>query len=89
MALGAEVRDVLGLVLWQGLRLAGVGLVIGTVVAFVLTRFIATLLYDVKPADPTVFLLGAAVLGAVAVVASLVPSVRAVRIRPSVALRWE
>jgi len=89
MALGAEVRDVLGLVLWQGLRLAGVGLVIGAAVAFVLTRFIATLLYDVKPADPTVFLLGAAVLGAVAAAASLVPSVRAVRIRPSVALRWE
>lgn len=89
IAVGAGVRDVLGLVLWQGLRLAVVGLIIGAAVAFVLTRFIATLLYNVKPADPTVFLLGAAVLGAVAAVASLVPSVRAVRIRPSVALRWE
>jgi len=89
MALGAEMRDVLGMVLWQGLRLAGFGLTIGVAVAFLLTRFIATMLYDVKPADPTVFLLGAAVLGAVAAVASLVPSVRAVRIRPAVALRWE
>ncbi|HLM99196.1 MAG TPA: ABC transporter permease [Bryobacteraceae bacterium] len=89
MALGAEMRDVLGMVLWQGLRLAGVGLMIGAAVAFLLTRFIATMLYDVKPADPTVFLLGAAVLGAVAAIASLVPSVRAVRIRPAVALRWE
>ncbi len=89
MALGAGMRDVLGMVLWQGLRLAGVGLMIGAAGAFLLTRFIATMLYDVKPADPTVFLLGAAVLGAVAAVASLVPSLRAVRIRPAVALRWE
>ena len=89
MALGAEVRDVLGMVLWQGLRLAGVGLMIGAGAAFLLTRLIATMLYDVKPSDPTVFLLGAALLGAVAAVASLVPSVRAVRIRPAVALRWE
>jgi len=89
MALGAEMRDVLGMVLWQGLRLAGVGLMIGAAVAFLLTRFIASMLYDVKPADPTVFLLGAAVLGAVAAIASLVPSLRAVRIRPAVALRWE
>ena len=89
MALGAEMRDVLGMVLWQGLRLAGVGLMIGATVAFLLTRFIATMLYDVKPGDPTVFLLGAAVLGGVAAIASLVPSLRAVRIRPAVALRWE
>jgi predicted permease len=89
MALGAEMRDVLGMVLWQGLRLAGVGLMIGAAVAFLLMRFIATMLYDVKPADPTVFLLGAVVLGAVAAIASLVPSLRAVRIRPAVALRWE
>ena len=89
MALGAGVRDVLGMVLWQGLRLAGIGLVIGATGAFVLTRFIAAMLYDVKPADPGVFLLGAAVLGAVAALASLIPSLRAIRIRPAVALRWE
>ncbi len=89
MALGAEARDVLGMVLWQGLRLAGYGLMIGAAGAFLLTRFIASMLYDVKPADPTVFLLGAAMLGAIAAVASLVPSLRAVRIRPAVALRWE
>jgi len=89
MALGAGVRDVLGMVLWQGLRLAGIGLVIGATGAFVLTRFIAAMLYDVKPADPGVFLLGAAVLGTVAALASLIPSLRAIRIRPAVALRWE
>ena len=89
MALGAEMRDVLAMVLGQGLRLAGAGLMIGAAMAFLLTRFIATLLFDVKPADPAVFLLGAVVLGAVATIASLVPSLRAVRIRPAVALRWE
>ncbi len=89
MALGAESREVLGMVLWQGIRLAGIGLAAGSAAAFVLTRYIASLLYDVKPADPIVFLLGAVVLGAVAALASLVPSLRAVRIRPAVALRWE
>jgi predicted permease len=89
MAMGAEVRDVLGMVLWQGLRLAGIGLMIGAAVAVLLTRFITTLLYDVQPADPTVFLLGTAVLGAVSAAASLIPAVRAIRIRPAVALRWE
>ena len=89
MALGAEMRDVLGMVLWEGLRLAGIGLMIGAAVASLLMRFITTMLYDVKPANPTVFLTGATVLGVVAAIASLVPSVRAVRIRPAIALRWE
>jgi predicted permease len=89
VALGASGRDVIGMVLGQGLRLAGIGLAIGIAGALALTRLMTTLLYDVKPTDPVVFLSVAAVLASVAVIASLIPSLRAVRIRPAIALRYE
>jgi len=89
VALGATVRDILGTVLGKGLRLAGVGLGIGIAAALALTRLMTTLLYDVKPTDPVVFLVVAAALGLVALVASLLPSLRAVRIQPATALRDE
>jgi predicted permease len=89
VALGAGVRDVIGMVLGKGLKLAGVGLVIGIAAALALTRLMSTLLYGVKPTDPVVFLIVAAGLALVAAVASLIPSLRAVRIRPAVALRYE
>jgi putative ABC transport system permease protein len=89
MALGAGAGDVIGMVMGQGLKLAGVGLAIGLAAAFGLTRLMTSMLFDVKPTDPTVFLLVAAALMAVALVASLVPTVRAVRVRPASALRYE
>jgi putative ABC transport system permease protein len=89
IALGAGVRDVVGMVLGQGVKLAGIGLALGIAGALALTRLMATLLYGVKPADPVVFLAVAIGLAAVVLIASLVPSLRAVRIRPATALRYE
>jgi predicted permease len=89
MALGAAARDVVGMVIWQGVRLAAIGLALGVAGAFALTRLMTGLLFDVKPTDPAVFTLVAGALMAVAFVASLIPSVRAIRIHPSIALRYE
>jgi predicted permease len=89
MALGAEARDVLRMVLGQGVKVTGIGLVIGAVGAFFLTRAMSALLYEVTPHDPLVFMTTGALLAAVAFVASLVPSLRAVWIQPSEALRHD
>jgi predicted permease len=86
VALGAGGREVVGMVVGQGLRMAGLGLAAG---AFALTRMMSALLFDVRPSDPAVFVAVAAVLGAVAAVASLIPSARAARIPAAVALRYE
>ena len=89
MALGADTRRVLTMVLGQGIRLAAVGLTIGVATAFGLTRLMASLLFNIKPGDPRLYLLAALVLMMVAAAASLVPSIRAVRVRPASALRSE
>jgi predicted permease len=89
IALGAGVRDVAGMVLRQGLTLAAIGLGIGTVGALALTRLMQTLLFGVKPTDPLVFAAVAALLLGIAMLASLIPSLRVTRIRPSTALRYE
>ncbi|MBZ5617888.1 MAG: ABC transporter permease [Acidobacteriia bacterium] len=89
LALGAGGRDVVGMVIGQGMRLAAIGLAIGIAGASGLTRLMTTMLFDVKPTEPGVFLLVAGALMVVAFVASLIPSLRAVRIHPSVALRDE
>jgi predicted permease len=89
MALGADTRRVLTMVLGQGIRLAAVGLIIGVATAFGLTRLMASLLFNIKPGDPRLYLLAALVLMMVAAAASLVPSIRAVRVRPASALRSE
>lgn len=89
LALGAGGRDVVGMVIGQGVRLAAIGLGIGIAGALVLTRLMATMLFEVKPTEPGVFLLVAGALMTVAFVASLIPSLRAIRIHPSVALRYE
>jgi ABC-type antimicrobial peptide transport system permease subunit len=89
MALGAGIRDVIGMVVGQGVRLAAIGLAIGIGGSLLLTQLMTSLLYHVKPTEPGVFVIVSAALMAVALVASFIPSVRAVRVRPAVALRYE
>jgi predicted permease len=89
MALGAEASHVLRMVLGQGVKVTVIGLAIGAVGAFFLTRAMASLLFEVRPHDPLVYLLTSALLAAVALSASLIPSLRAVWIQPSEALRQE
>ena len=88
-ALGADRRDVRRMVLRQGVILAGIGVVIGLVAAVGLTRFMSSLLYGVEATDPVTFAAVAALLTAVALVASYLPAVRASRTDPLVALRCE
>ena len=89
IALGARAADVLAMVFRQGLTLALAGVAIGVAGAYFLTRLMSSLLFEVKPADPAVFLLGAVALAAVAAAASLLPSLRATAIDPVVTLRYE
>jgi putative ABC transport system permease protein len=87
MALGAGRRDVLTMVLRQGLGLIGAGLGIGMCVSLVLARFLAKLLYETGPSDPVTFVGAAAGLSAIAMLATYVPARRATRIDPMTALR--
>jgi predicted permease len=89
MALGAQRKDVLGLILWQGTRLALLGVAIGIAGAFALTRLMADLLYGVAATDPVTFAVLALILTVVAMVACYLPARRATRIDPVAALRWE
>ena len=88
-AIGASREQVLGLVLKQGLLKSSLGVVIGLIGAFLLSRFMTSLLFDVKPTDPVVYLVVSLVLIAVALLASYLPARRAARIDPLVALRDE
>jgi predicted permease len=87
MALGAPRGAVLRGVLARGLALTGVGLAAGIVGAVAVTRLLATMLYDLSPADPATYAAVAAAFAAVAFVASYLPAARATRIDPAVALR--
>jgi len=89
MALGAKEKDVLGLVLWNGLFVVGAGLALGLLLASVATRAIAAFLYGVGATDPVTFLGVPLVLGFVSFAASYVPARRATRVDPLVALRYE
>jgi putative ABC transport system permease protein len=89
MALGATRFNIVALVVGQGFRLAIVGTAIGVAGAFVLTRLIATMLFEVSPTDPATFALVAAFLFAVSLLASYVPARRATRVDPMRALRSE
>jgi putative ABC transport system permease protein len=89
MALGAQSRQVLKLVLRQGMLLAGVGVLVGVAIALPITSFASSLLYGVSPSDPLTYIVIAVVLLAVALLACYVPARRATRIDPLVALRFE
>ena len=86
MALGAGRRDVLWLILRQGLQLAALGIALGVVLTVALTRFISAQLYGVSPADPLTFALVTLLLALVAGAASSLPAFRAMRIDPIAAI---
>jgi putative ABC transport system permease protein len=89
MALGAQKEDVLKLVVGQGMRLAGLGVILGLVVSMVLTRLMATMLFGVSARDPITFGIVATLLATVALLANYIPARRAARVDPMVALRYE
>jgi ABC-type antimicrobial peptide transport system permease subunit len=89
MALGANRRRVLALIMREAATLLGIGLAIGTVLSLASTRAAASLLFGLKPHDPTTMALAAISLTVVAVAASYFPAFRAARIHPTEALREE
>ena len=89
MAVGAQGRDVLRLVLKQGAVQVGIGMALGLALAALLSRGLALVLFQVEPWDPFVFALIAVVLAAVGMLASYIPALRATRVDPAVALRYE
>jgi putative ABC transport system permease protein len=89
VALGAEARDVLFLVFRQTVLMLAVGLLIGLIGSFALTRLIADQLWGVTPTDPTTFAAVSLLLVVIALLACFAPTRRAVRVDPMIALRYE
>jgi predicted permease len=87
MALGADRTRIRGMIVWQGMRLALAGVVLGVGAAFALTRLLASSLYGVKSWDPAVFIVVPILLTAVALASTWLPAVRASRLDPMKALR--
>jgi len=89
MALGASRGDVLKMIMGQGLRWVSIGLLVGLTAGFLVTRMLASLLFGVGPTNPITYMAVSAVMLAVAALACYLPAVRAIRIDPMRALRYE
>ena len=89
IALGAQRKDVLQLILGRGIALAAIGVGVGSVLAFVLTRQMRNMIYGVSAADPLTFFAVSLLLMLVAIAACYVPARRAMRVDPMMALRYE
>jgi putative ABC transport system permease protein len=89
MAMGASKEQVLMMILRQGTQLTLGGIVLGLTGALALTRLMASLLHDVRPSDPMTLMMVSAVVAVTATIATCVPSLRATRVNPTVALRSE
>ncbi|HEX4666942.1 MAG TPA: ABC transporter permease [Chthoniobacterales bacterium] len=88
-AVGAEEKDILRMIVWDALRLAGIGLALGLLLSLALSRTLSSLLYETLPADPLTYALVTGVLAAVALLASYLPARRAAGVNPLIALRSE
>jgi putative ABC transport system permease protein len=89
MALGAQPRSVLGIVISEGLRLVGIGVALGIAAAVALTRLLSSLLFNVSTVDPLTFVVVTLLLTFVSLAACYIPARRAMRVDPMVALRYE
>src|ERR1700738_797954 len=89
LALGAQRGDVLRMTMGQGLKLVSIGVGIGLIAAFILTRVMASLLFGVNATDPTTFVVIPLVLMSVALLASYIPALRATKVDPMVALHYQ
>jgi len=89
MALGAQTGDVLAMILWQGAKLVAIGVGVGIAVALGLSRLMASQLFGITATDPLTFLAVAVLLMAVAIAACYLPALRATRVNPVVALRYD
>jgi ABC-type antimicrobial peptide transport system permease subunit len=89
LAIGADRSQVLTMILGQGLKLAAAGIVMGLAAAFLLTRLMQSLLYQVQPSDPLTFVAVPLALLIVSLIASYLPALRATRVSPVIALRTQ
>ncbi|HEX7517571.1 MAG TPA: ABC transporter permease [Chthoniobacterales bacterium] len=89
MALGAQTKDVLGMVLGEGLRMVVLGVIIGVAGGIALSRYLSSLFFGVSPANPATYVEVVLLMIGIALVACFLPAWRAVRVNPMVALRYE
>jgi putative ABC transport system permease protein len=89
VALGAQMGELIRLVVWQGVRLALLGIGVGLMVAIVLTRLMSTLLFGVSASDPLTFVAIVLLLLLVALLACWIPALRTTKVDPMTALRCE